>query len=96
VLFARVKKGGFRYFGIADDEGIAPGVKGLAAVKKVLPDCRSIEDVIDFWREKLKSLAGEFKEGQAAVSPVSIHTSCRYCDLKPICRIRDGVTIEEF
>jgi ATP-dependent helicase/nuclease subunit B len=91
VLFARVKKGGFRYFGIADNDEIAPGVKGLAAARKVLPDCESIDDVIDFWREKLESLAIEFKEGQAAVSPVSVHASCRYCDIKPVCRIGEAM-----
>jgi ATP-dependent helicase/nuclease subunit B len=96
VLFARVKKGEFRYFGITDDKSIAPGVKGLAAARKVLPDCKSIKEVIDFWREKLESLVSEFKSGQAAVSPVSIHTSCRYCDIKPICRIGEVASIENF
>jgi ATP-dependent helicase/DNAse subunit B len=91
VLFARVKKGEFRYFGITDDEMIAPGVKGLAAARKVLADCESIEDVIEFWKEKIKTLAVEFKEGEAAVSPVSIHTSCRYCDIKPVCRIGEAI-----
>jgi ATP-dependent helicase/nuclease subunit B len=93
VLFARVKKGESRYFGIADEDGIAPGVRGLAAARKVLPDCKSIEEVIYFWREKLEYLAAEFKAGRAAVSPMSIHTSCRYCDIKPICRIGEAVNL---
>ncbi len=94
VLFARVKKGGLKYFGIAADDTIAPGVKGLAAARKVLPDCESMEDVIAFWRQKIESLAMEFKAGQASVSPVSVHTSCRYCDIKPICRISEAAYIE--
>ncbi len=95
VLFARVKKGEFRYFGITADDSIAPGVKGLAAARKVLPDCESIGEVIGFWREKIESLAAEFKTGHAAVSPVSIRTTCRYCDIKPLCRIGEAVNLDE-
>jgi RecB family exonuclease len=95
VLFARVKKGEFRYFGITTDDAIAHGVRGLAAARKVLPDCKSIEEVMDFWRKKIESLAAEFKAGHAAVSPVSVHTSCRYCDIKPVCRIGEVVNVDE-
>ncbi len=93
VLFGQVKKGAFKYLGIAEDDTIAAGVKGLAAARKVFPDCQSMTDVIDFWRKKLKSLASECQTGIASVSPASIHTTCRYCKIKPICRIYESVNL---
>ena len=87
VLFAQVKKGAMKYSGIAENEMIAPGVKGIDAAVRLAPECTSIEEILDFWRKKLETLAHEFKQGRAAVSPVSIHTSCRYCDFGPLCRI---------
>lgn len=93
VLFAQVKKGALKYLGIAESESIAPGVNGLNAALRLLPECASMADILKFWEEQLGTLAAELKQGHASVSPISIHTSCRYCDFKPLCRIRQAADI---
>ena len=42
---------------------------------------------IESWRETLSSLADEFLRGNCAVDPLV--NSCKYCHIKPVCRIGD-------
>lgn len=87
VVFGQVKKGSVKYLGVAADAHIIPGAKGPEAKRSVMEDFSSLDDVIDLWKGKIELLADEVRQGIATVSPVSVHTSCQYCDLGPMCRI---------
>lgn len=89
VFFARVKKGGMTYIGIADDETIASGVKAIADTGGLNERFGGMEDIVGHWRSGLEALAGELARGHAPVSPVSVHKSCRYCPLGMVCRINE-------
>lgn len=93
VLFGQVRKGEARFIGIADDEAVAPGIRAVEKETRHAREYASIQDLLPQWRDQLETLGNEVKFGDAAVSPVSIHSSCRYCDFTPICRIneRDGL-----
>lgn len=90
VLFAQVRRGESRYRGIALNETVAPGIRGLKAAHRNSEAVSSMDDVIENWRIKIESLALEVRRGVAAVAPVSINKSCRYCDLGPLCRIAEA------
>ncbi len=87
VLFGRVKKGAMKYVGIADDETIVLGVKAVADDGSISHRFSCVADVVSCWQEALERIAKELAAGWAAVSPVSVNKSCRYCHLKSVCRI---------
>lgn len=89
VLFAQVRKGEVRFTGVSEEAGIAPGIKALGDEKKWSGDIAGISELLEAWRSKLERLAEEIRTGYAAVAPESVHESCRYCDLAPICRISE-------
>ena len=75
------------------------GFQGVTDQEETLPDCHSVavqrdmpfehwEDLVAYWREVLTALAQQIQEGYAAVDPKSQTEACRYCDFKPVCRIR--------
>lgn len=89
VLFAQVRKGEVRFTGVSEESGIAPGIKAIRDEKKLSGDIAAIAELLETWRSRLEDLAEEIRSGYAAVAPESIHESCSYCDLAPICRISE-------
>jgi ATP-dependent helicase/DNAse subunit B len=87
VVFGQVKKGKVKYLGVTADKQIVPNANGPGAKKGPMEKFNSLKEVIDFWQGKIEFLADEVRQGIATVSPVSIHTSCQYCDFAPLCRI---------
>lgn len=51
--------------------------------------------VLDFWRATLERLAQDFIRGEAQVDPKHAVTTCRFCDLHSLCRIRVQIRDEE-
>jgi hypothetical protein len=47
------------------------------------------QDLIPQWRETLAALAREFLTGHAAVSPKRYPHTCAYCEVAPLCRVRE-------
>ena len=49
------------------------------------------------WQAELEKLAAQFAAGHAAVDPKRLPQTCQYCDLGPLCRIRErsGVAITD-
>ncbi len=50
-------------------------------------DETSWDDYLQAWQAGISALDFAFSEGEAAVSPLHGHSSCSYCELKPLCRI---------
>lgn len=94
VLFGQVRKGEARFIGVADEDGIAPGICAIEKDKRQAREYASIQDLLPHWRARLETLGDEVKSGYAAVSPAAIHQSCRYCDFAPICRINERDMLE--
>jgi probable DNA repair protein len=90
VAFARVKAGDMEFKGVARDEGLIPGVKTLAGQRlQAARDYDSWEELLAGWRYELEALGKEFASGEARVDPKRGEQTCRYCDLKPLCRINE-------
>jgi len=94
VLFGQVRKGDARFLGIAEDEGIAPGVGKIEKESRYSGRYASIAELLPQWRTELQDLAAEVKAGYAVVSPAVPHESCRYCDLGGLCRIKEKELLE--
>jgi hypothetical protein len=64
----------------------------LAADETLLPVYKSLPDIgwdaqVAAWRAVLERLAAGFSSGEAEVHPKNPRTTCRNCDLQPLCRI---------
>lgn len=81
-------------FAVIQDNGIH--CRGLIGLPANWPEVEAISDedpvkawrlVKDDWDKKLNQLAAEWLGGHAPVQP-ALHTSCQYCHLSLLCRIR--------
>ncbi len=81
IAFAQVKAGDMKFAALAADETLLP-------VRKSLPDLGWDAQVAE-WRRVLAQLATRFAAGEAAVQPKNPPTTCRNCDVQPLCRIHE-------
>ncbi|NOY14085.1 MAG: hypothetical protein GXP51_10585 [Deltaproteobacteria bacterium] len=91
VAFAQVRRGACKLTGISREAGLLPKVPGVAQSKPATElGLTDWAQVVDYWRQQLEQLAGDFVAGQASVDPVDTETACRFCDLKGLCRITEA------
>jgi ATP-dependent helicase/nuclease subunit B len=81
IAFAQVKAGEMKFAALAADETLLP-------VRKSLPDI-GWDAQVAAWRDVLAWLATQFAAGEAAVQPKNPRTTCRNCDMQPLCRIHE-------
>ena len=81
IAFAQVKAGEMKFAALAADETLLP-------VRKSLPDL-GWDAQLGEWRRVLARLATQFAAGEAAVQPKNPRTTCRNCDVQPLCRIHE-------
>jgi probable DNA repair protein len=86
LAFASVRAGRKAYVGVARDEDLLPGVKALADARLGHADWTAL---VAAWRDELERLARQFAAGVAAVDPKRPPQTCRFCELGPLCRIRE-------
>ena len=86
LLFAQIREGDMRFKGISDDADMIEGVSGWYEHKE-LRTAESWPEVLQHWRATLTVLADAFCEGVAAVQPKRYPSTCRHCELGPLCRI---------
>jgi probable DNA repair protein len=88
VAFAQVKAGDMKFVALARDGNLLPGVKAYS--ESYYRDRHgSWQEVIDAWRADLTRIAAGFAGGDARVDPKRYPQTCRYCDMKPLCRIHE-------
>lgn len=80
VAFALLKRGELSFKGIAQEEGLLPGVKAFEA---------GLREQIAGWRGVLERLAADFQAGRAAVDPKDAK-ACEYCGLTALCRFNES------
>jgi ATP-dependent helicase/nuclease subunit B len=88
AAFGQISADKILFNGIAADSDIAPGLIDANELPKMdLPG--NWTDILQHWETVLSRLAREFLAGSAAVDPKHPATSCRYCELHALCRIRE-------
>lgn len=94
LAFARLAVGDIGLQGIAADAGFGPGIVAYSD-DKTTRDADSWDALHGQWRGELATIAGEVRDGWAAVLPKHPRQSCRDCGLHAICRIREQVSLDE-
>ncbi len=94
VSYGRVAAGKVGFLGVGVDEEIAPGVSRWSETITTsdLPDWGS---VMTHWRGALTVLAEEHKAGVASVSPKDGKSTCKFCDVKSLCRVREKIDLAD-
>lgn len=88
IAFARVKAGDMKYAALARDGDLLPEARTLPDSKLKRAEL-SWNEQIDAWRADLARIAAGFAGGDAKVDPRQYPDTCRYCDVKPFCRIHE-------
>ncbi|MDO9263306.1 MAG: PD-(D/E)XK nuclease family protein, partial [Desulfosalsimonadaceae bacterium] len=94
VVFGQIKKGRVKYLGVAEEGTVIAGVSPPGAIGRDVQPFSAMSDVIAFWHHKIEILAQEVRQGIALVAPVLGKTTCRYCGLGPLCRIKEAEFLE--
>jgi len=86
VAFAQVRAGDMKFAGLARDADALPDVRTLpdGKIRQAEP---SWAQQVEAWRAGLARIASGFAAGDARVDPKRYPDTCRYCDVKPFCRI---------
>lgn len=88
VALVPVRAHEVRFRGLARTESLLPGVKTLER-ESAFAETRDWPALLSGWRTVLHALAGEFLAGEAAVMPKRYPQTCQYCELGPLCRVRE-------
>ena len=84
ALIAQVKFGKLRFQGAVANKSSRPASSRSLRVAK---DDGEWREWLSRWREQLAELATEAADGLATVTPSSYPATCRYCDVRPACRV---------
>lgn len=92
VVRGKTKECGFR--GLAREIDGWPGASSKK-IDDVLEEhgWESFDEILSHWEKTLTSLGNSFATGDAAVDPVDLEKSCKYCDLTTLCRISERQSI---
>jgi exodeoxyribonuclease-5 len=90
VVLARVTKDEPAFFGVAESDGLLPGVKTLGNQRKryaedEFPDWSALREL---WAERIIELAREVRDGCAAVV-FADEKDIQYCEVKPLLRVAE-------
>jgi probable DNA repair protein len=82
VAFAKLKTGGMRYMGFSQSKDAIPKVKRAEDWAALLAG----------WTKELAVLGSGFAAGDARVDPKKLLSTCRTCDLQPLCRVYERLS----
>lgn len=90
VVFGHVRREACKFVGIAEAEGLLPGVAGIAEeeARKVFEAMRDWPDLMEHWRKSIRAIAVEIREGEAAVV-FDDEKHLAYCEVKPLLRLAE-------
>jgi ATP-dependent helicase/nuclease subunit B len=80
VVFGQLQAQNCKFVGLSEYSNMIPGVKGQPNWDHLLMQ----------WKNSLESLALEFKNGEAKVSPHKADQNCRQCRLWQLCRVKEN------
>ena len=86
VAFAQIKYSDMKFIGLADGRSFSKiECVSKSRYTKTSGDWHVL---VNSWKKNLSTLIHDFSIGKAQVDPKNRHTTCRYCDLPMLCRIK--------
>lgn len=90
VAFAKLKTGDRAFVGVARDADAIPGVQASDKMRGAAK--KPWDELIAQWRREIDLLGDNFAAGHSTVDPKALLSTCRWCDLKPLCRVHERLT----
>jgi ATP-dependent helicase/nuclease subunit B len=91
VAFGQIRANEIGFKGVVREQGILPGLPANrnGPLKEATDNWPA---VLGEWSQVINQLSGQFQSGVAGISPKNGYTTCTnlYCELSPLCRIREG------
>ncbi|MFN2268557.1 MAG: PD-(D/E)XK nuclease family protein [Desulfonatronovibrio sp.] len=89
VLLAQINPRKFKFHGLVRDTKTDFAEKGLQTPEDLGKE--DFKEILNQWKNNLEDIAGEIKSGHALIDPLPQQgdKTCRYCELKPLCRINE-------
>ncbi len=85
IAYAQINAAACRFVPEAERAGIfEPGRRGTH-----IEGAANFAELMQWWRGRIESLAGDFRDGRAAVDPTA--QACRSCHLQGLCRVGAGL-----
>lgn len=84
VLFAQVRTQEIDLLGLVQNSD------AIMANKKKLEKTPYSEETLEGWHKALLALGRQFLRGEAQVDPKEYPETCKYCDLKGLCRVAES------
>ena len=88
IFVARIKTGHLEYAGVAGDDQVHSRCRACESMK-ANAEGLTWQELLEVWRGQLTQLVSEYMRGECAVAPVEEKRSCRFCDLRSLCRLTD-------
>lgn len=85
--YARVRAEDCAFVGVSDEAGVLPGVQGMEK-QRTFKDYGDWAALLRHWQTALTNVAGELREGVAAVRFAS-DRDVQYCDVLPLLRLSE-------
>jgi probable DNA repair protein len=82
LAFAKLRAGDMKFSGLSLREKQIPGVKAA----------KNWGGLVHTWKGVLENLATSYAAGDAHVDPKRGLTTCRNCDLQPLCRVHEKLS----
>jgi probable DNA repair protein len=82
IAYAQVQNGRMKFMGLMHTSD--PAADCFSAIQPYTGDWLQTQKQ---WQVLLKNLAVDFSIGKASVDPIDADTTCKHCDLQPLCRI---------
>ena len=79
-------RGECSFSGLAQRDGIAPGIAPFAPARGRAQDWAS---QLDAWKQALTTLGEQFRAGVVTVDPKRYPTTCDTCGLRTLCRVEE-------
>ncbi len=86
LAFARVARGECAFSGLAERDGIGPGIELFAPARGRAQDWGA---QLEEWRQTLAALGEQFRAGVVTVDPKRYPATCETCGLRTLCRVEE-------
>lgn len=91
ITYAQIAPGENYFKGVSRNELDIKGIKPVTDIKKL--NIASWEEQLDQWYQILVRLSDDFSSGIAKIDPKDEDQTCLWCDLKPLCRINEEISV---
>jgi len=88
IFVARIKTGHLEYAGVVGDDQVHSRCRACESMK-ANAEGLAWPELLEVWRGQLTRLVSEYMRGECAVAPVDENHSCRFCELRSLCRLND-------